>query len=81
MLPEGPPSRTGAPILTMDDEPVGEVTSGCMSPTLDQNIAIGFVNKPFNRKGTDLMTVVRKKKFNATVVPLPFVPTNYYKVA
>lgn len=80
LLPDGPPSRTGAPILTMDGEVCGEITSGCMSPTLGKNISIGYIEKPFNRKDTQLMTEVRGKKRNALTVPMPFVPTNYYRV-
>jgi glycine cleavage system aminomethyltransferase T len=38
------------------------------------------VNKPFNRKGTDLQVTVRGKTKPAVTTPMPFVPTSYYKL-
>eukprot|EP00928_Gymnodinium_smaydae_P061627 TRINITY_DN45668_c0_g1_i1.p2 TRINITY_DN45668_c0_g1~~TRINITY_DN45668_c0_g1_i1.p2 ORF type:complete len:445 (+),score=112.15 TRINITY_DN45668_c0_g1_i1:71-1336(+) len=79
MPPSGPPAREGAAIETLEGEVVGKVTSGTMSPILRKNIAIGYINKPFNKRGTELQVVVRGKKYPAPVTPMPFVPTKYYK--
>jgi hypothetical protein len=38
-----------------------------------------YVNKPFNKKGTELLTAVRGKHYKAEVTAMPFVPTRYYK--
>jgi len=75
----GPPAREGAAIETSEGQVVGKVTSGTMSPCLRKNIAMGYIEKPFNKKGTDLQVVVRGKRYPATTVGMPFVPTKYYK--
>jgi len=75
----GPPAREGAAIETAEGQVVGAVTSGTMSPCLRKNIAMGYIEKPFNKKGTDLQVVVRGKRYPATTVSMPFVPTKYYK--
>lgn len=77
----GPPAREGAAIETPEGEVVGTVTSGSMSPCLRKNIAIGYINKPFNKQKTELKVVVRGKKYPAVVTKMPFVPTRYYKTA
>lgn len=75
----GPPAREGAEITNEDGKVVGKVTSGTMSPILKKNIAMGLIDKPFNKQGTSLNVVVRGKSHPATVVKMPFVPTKYYK--
>jgi len=75
----GPPAREGAVVETPDGQPVGKITSGTMSPCLRKNISMGFINKPYNKQGTELQVVVRGKKYPATVTKMPFVPTKYYK--
>jgi len=75
----GPPAREGAAVETLDGQPVGKITSGTMSPCLRKNISMGFINKPYNKQGTELRVVVRGKKYPATVTKMPFVPTKYYK--
>jgi aminomethyltransferase len=79
MISEGPPARAGADITTLEGEVVGTVTSGCSSPCLGKNIAMGTVTKPHNRRETELQVVVRGKSYPAKVTGLPFVPTSYYK--
>ena len=80
LLPQGAPARTGAIITSAEGEEIGVVTSGGRSPILGSNIAIGYINKPFNRKGTDVQITVRGKTKPAVTTAMPFVPTNYYKV-
>jgi aminomethyltransferase len=75
----GPPAREGAPIETAEGKHVGTVTSGTMSPCLRKNIAMGYIEKPFNKQGTELNVVVRNKRYPAVVSKMPFVPTKYYK--
>lgn len=79
MPSSGPPAREGAEIETLDGKVVGKVTSGTMSPCLRKNISMGYIDKPHNKTGTELQVVVRGKRYPATVVKMPFVPTKYYK--
>ncbi|NXP70701.1 GCST protein, partial [Ramphastos sulfuratus] len=56
----------------------GTVTSGCPSPSLGKNIAMGYVETAHSRAGTTLTVEVRKKQHLALVTKMPFVPTQYY---
>ncbi|NWW94742.1 GCST protein, partial [Rhynochetos jubatus] len=56
----------------------GTVTSGCPSPSLGKNIAMGYVEAVHSRTGTALTIEVRKKQHPALVTKMPFVPTQYY---
>jgi aminomethyltransferase len=53
-------------------EPVGEVTSGSLSPTLGHPIAMAFVDARHSGPGTQLFIDVRGKRMPASVTPLPF---------
>ncbi|NWZ71567.1 GCST protein, partial [Acrocephalus arundinaceus] len=56
----------------------GTVTSGCPSPCLGKNIAMGYVEAAHSRAGTQLTVEVRKKQHPAVITKMPFVPTQYY---
>ncbi|KAL9127491.1 MAG: hypothetical protein Q9217_003647 [Psora testacea] len=73
LIVEGAPAREGAEIVGPDDEIVGKVTSGCPSPTLGQNIAMGYVKSGSHKTGTELGVLVRGKRRKAEVVRMPFV--------
>lgn len=79
LVGKGAPAREGAEILSADGEPIGTVTSGAVSPINKTNISMGYIKKPFNKKGTEIQVVVRGKKSPAVTTPMPFVPTKYYK--
>jgi aminomethyltransferase len=70
--PGGVP-RPGFPILA-DGQPVGSVTSGTFSPSLRQNIAIGYVPVALSDVGQHLSVEMRGKPAGAEIVALPFVP-------
>jgi aminomethyltransferase len=55
------------------------VTSGIPSVTLGTNLAMGYVENGFHKKGTEVSVMVRKKLRNATVKAMPFVPVSYYR--
>lgn len=75
----GPSARQHAKIFDSEGgNEIGEVTSGCLSPTLNQNISMAYVQKEFAKSGTKLSVGIRNKKYDAEVVKMPFVPTNYY---
>ena len=54
------------------DRDIGVVTSGTLSPTLGQSIAMGFVASEFTDIGTELEIDLRGKRVAARVVKLPF---------
>ena len=51
---------------------VGQVTSGTYSPTLDRNIAVGYVSRERTALGTHLQVDIRGSATTAGVVALPF---------
>jgi aminomethyltransferase len=64
-------ARDGAGILRAG-RPVGRVTSGTFSPTLQKAIAMAYVEPASAAVGTELEADVRGKPEAARVVPLPF---------
>ena len=71
-------AREGAAVLA-SGAPVGEVTSGCFSPTLGYPIAAAYVAAEHALPGTELAVEVRGRRLPARVVPMPFVPHRYYR--
>ena len=57
---------------------IGHITSGCPSPSLKFNVAMGYVDTALAKAGTKVKCEVRKKLFPAEVSKMPFLPTNYY---
>uniref|UniRef100_A0A8C1M7D2 Aminomethyltransferase n=1 Tax=Cyprinus carpio TaxID=7962 RepID=A0A8C1M7D2_CYPCA len=78
LISTGPPVRQHTPVLSSDGRVIGEVTSGCPSPCLKQNVAMGYVEAGFSKVGTSIKVEVRKKAVPAVVSKMPFVPTKYY---
>jgi aminomethyltransferase len=81
LIVEGSPAREGAEIVDQEGKSVGKVTSGCPSPTLKKNIAMGYVQDGLHKSGTELQVVVRGKNRKATVSKMPFVPNKFYRGA
>ena len=63
--------RAEYPIL-FQGEPVGRVTSGSYSPTLDSSIAMGYVLVRYADPGQRLDVDIRGRATPVEVVPLPF---------
>lgn len=59
---------------------IGEVTSGTFSPTLKAPIAMGYVETPSAKAGTQVMLKIRNKMQKAEVTKMPFVEARYYRV-
>jgi len=77
---QGAPAREGAKIFDADGQvELGVVTSGIPSPTLGQNIAMGYIKSGHHKKDTPVLIEVRKKLRSAMVTKMPFVPANYYR--
>ncbi|HTU26469.1 MAG TPA: glycine cleavage system aminomethyltransferase GcvT [Pirellulales bacterium] len=64
--------RENYPVLSTDGAPIGHVTSGTFSPTLDRPIAMGYCQPAFARPGSAVAIDIRGRHEPATVVELPF---------
>lgn len=79
LIVEGAPAREGTKLVDAEDKDIGVVTSGCPSPSLKKNIAMGYVKTGYNKAGTEVYAVVRGKKRKAIVSKMPFLPSKYWK--
>jgi aminomethyltransferase len=64
--------RHDYPIVDENENEIGIVTSGTMSPSLKKGIGLGYVPKQHATIGSEIYIQVRKKTLKATVVKLPF---------
>ena len=69
-------ARPHCPIM-VDGEVVGEVTSGTKSPSVEANIALGYVPRRFARPGNRLQIDIRGRMAEAEVVKPPFYKRPY----
>ncbi|KAI3422196.1 hypothetical protein GPALN_012729 [Globodera pallida] len=76
----GKASRSNMAIVNpVSKASVGIVTSGCPSPTLGKNIAMGYVDKASAKVGNVLAVETGPERLNEVeVVKLPFVRSAYY---
>lgn len=65
-------ARQHYPILNAEGHPIGEVTSGTMSPSLKKAIGMGYVAKEFSKSGTEILIEIRGKNYKAQIVKRPF---------
>lgn len=79
LIVQGAPAREGAEILDKEGNVIGNITSGCPSPCLKKNIAIGYVKSGFHKKGTELSVKVRNRVQDAVITKMPFVEAKYHK--
>ncbi|QRY40744.1 glycine cleavage system protein T [Microbacterium hominis] len=64
--------RAGYAVVDAAGTPVGEITSGALSPTLGHPVAMAFVPPALAEAGTSLFIDVRGTLIPATVTALPF---------
>jgi aminomethyltransferase len=64
-------ARQGAPVVK-DGKPIGEVTSGTLSPTLNKSIAMAYVDVAHAAEGTTLDIDLKGTTNPAKIVKLPF---------
>jgi aminomethyltransferase len=64
--------RQGYTIVDENENPIGTVTSGTMSPCLQKGIGMGYVPTVSAKVGTKIYIQVRKKAIPATLIKLPF---------
>ena len=71
--------RAGYPVELEDGTPVGVVTTGYHSISLDKSICFALVDKAYGALDTPLWIRIRKKTFPGKVVKKRFYQTNYKK--
>ena len=64
-------ARHGYPVIA-ENNVIGEVTSGTLSPTLGLAIALAYVPKPLSKVGQKLEVEIRGKNYPVVVVKKPF---------
>jgi aminomethyltransferase len=65
-------ARHGYEVTDTDGEAIGEVTSGTMSPTLGEPIALGYVPTEYAEADTSVRVVVRGQSKKAKIANVPF---------
>lgn len=66
-------AREGFAVVSSEGKNLGQVTSGTMSPSLNQAIAIAYVPAEFAEVGTEVYIDIRGRRAKARVVKTPFV--------
>jgi aminomethyltransferase len=64
-------ARHGQEVYSGDTK-IGVVTSGSLSPMLNKNIGLAYIDKGFNKTGNQIEILLRDKKLKATIVKTPF---------
>ncbi|MEX2104990.1 MAG: glycine cleavage T C-terminal barrel domain-containing protein, partial [Bacilli bacterium] len=70
MIERGIP-RSHYPVY-VNDEQIGEVTTGTQSPTFKRNVGLALLKSEYTELGTEVMVVIRNKNVKAVVVTAPF---------
>jgi aminomethyltransferase len=65
--------------IRVNGEPVGEVTSGTHSPSLDKGIGMGYIAAGHTTPGTKLEIAIRDRSVPATVIKPPFVTNTSHR--
>ncbi len=65
--------RQGYPIYSPQNELIGEVTSGTLSPILKKGIGIGFIKPQWSSIGQEIYIAIRSNRVKAKIVKTPFV--------
>ncbi|HPT83086.1 MAG TPA: glycine cleavage system aminomethyltransferase GcvT [Limnochordia bacterium] len=73
MLDKGIP-RQGYPLLSLEGEEIGAVTSGTHSPSLDHPIGMGYVRVDLAVPGTEIQVQIRKRLARAKIIKGRFLP-------
>ncbi|MFT8362156.1 MAG: glycine cleavage system aminomethyltransferase GcvT [Sporolactobacillus sp.] len=58
--------------VSVDDQPIGFITTGTHSPTLGKNLGLALIDAAFTAAGTTVDVTVRGKKKRAIVIKTPF---------
>jgi len=63
--------RGGYEIVDADDQVIGKVTSGTISPMMNVGIGLGYVEVGYHKSDTEIYIKVRNKTLKAVVTKLP----------
>ncbi|HOP27309.1 MAG TPA: glycine cleavage system aminomethyltransferase GcvT [Candidatus Sabulitectum sp.] len=63
--------RQGTPLFS-GDRKVGIVTSGSIAPALEEAVCMGYVERGFQKNGSELEAEVRGKRIPVRIVKVPF---------
>ncbi len=74
---ERAPVREGATLHDANGTVIGRVTSGTLGPTVNQPVAMGWLQAAQAAAGTVVHADVRGKRLPMTVTPMPFAPHRY----
>jgi len=73
------PVRDHTELQSPNGTPIGEVTSGLLGPSINQPVAMGYVDTAFSALGTKVNAMVRGKPVPMEVAAMPFVPARYHR--
>lgn len=79
MALERVPVREQTELHDPQGQKVGIVTSGLLAPSVNQPIAMGYVDASLASAGTRLNAMVRGRPVPMEVVAMPFTPNRYYR--
>lgn len=65
--------RQGYELVDAQSKVIGKVTSGTLSPVLNQGIGLGYVPKEHSAAGMEIFVKIRNKIIPAHIVKLPFI--------
>lgn len=73
------PVREHSALHAIDGTLLGEVSSGLLSPSLNQALAMGYVRPSHAALGTRIQAMVRGKPVPMQVCALPFIANRYFR--
>ena len=65
--------RSSYLLFDTEENPIGRVTSGTQSPSLNKGIGLGYVKTKFSKPGQKISVKIREKFVPASIIKLPFV--------
>ena len=78
LLDKGIP-RQGYDVFNEDDEHIGFITTGYLSPSLNNPIALAMIQVHFHKLGTKVYVMIRKQKVLAQIISRKFLAKKYIK--
>ena len=71
--------RHGYPVLNMQGEPIGEVTTGYHTLSTDKSVCMALIDAAYSKLDTEVQIQIRKKVFPGKVIKKQFYNKNYKK--